>query len=192
MRGIFCSLLFLLAGTASARPLPAQSAKPPAHEVDLAVSYNAQRRDLNNGGNFWEQGGSAELSANLFHGFGAAAVVSGGRAVNIGGTAVNLTTITTTFGPRYTFSRRRLAIFGEGMVGESNALDTIFPATGGAISSANSFAAQAGGGIDFRVSHRFAVRALQASWLRTQFPNATTNVQNTLQLGAGIVLRLQR
>jgi len=28
---------------------------------------------------------------------------------------------------------------------------------------------------------------IQADWLRTQLPNSTTNVQNDLHLGAGIV-----
>jgi hypothetical protein len=190
MRRTLCSLLLL--GASAAVPVLAQTARPSSREVDVAVSYNAEHRDQNNGGSFWEQGGSAEAAASFFHGFGAAVAVSGGHASNIGGTGVNLTTVTTTAGPRYTFRRSRFAAFAEGTLGASFARDTVFPANGGAVSSANSFAAEAGGGVDVRVSRRFAVRAFQASWLRTQFPNATTNVQNTLQLGAGIVLRLQR
>lgn len=36
-----------------------------------------------------------------------------------------------------------------------------------------------------------ASRLLEASWLRTEFENATTDVQNNLQLGAGIVFRIR-
>jgi hypothetical protein len=60
--------------------------------------------------------------------------------------------------------------------------------TTGALDEWNSFALQVGGGVDMRIAHRFAVRAIQADWIRTQFPNGVTNVQNTLRLGAGVVL----
>lgn len=67
---------------------------------------------------------------------------------------------------------------------------TAFPAAGGASSDANTFALLVGGGVDLRLSRRFAVRPIQAEWVRTQFPNATTNVQNSLRLGAGVVFRI--
>jgi hypothetical protein len=46
-----------------------------------------------------------------------------------------------------------------------------------------------GGGMNIALSPRIALRAVQANWLRTQLPNATTNVQNNLDLGAGVVVR---
>jgi hypothetical protein len=52
------------------------------------------------------------------------------------------------------------------------------------------FALQVGGGIDMRIAYHFAMRAIQADWIRIQFPNGATNVQNTLRLGAGVVPRL--
>ena len=36
----------------------------------------------------------------------------------------------------------------------------------------------------------FAMRAIRADWIRIQFPNGATNIQNTLRLGAGVVPRL--
>jgi hypothetical protein len=53
----------------------------------------------------------------------------------------------------------------------------------------DTFALQVGGGVDLRLSPHFAIRPLQADWLRTQFPNGATNVQNDLRLGAEIVFR---
>jgi hypothetical protein len=44
--------------------------------------------------------------------------------------------------------------------------------------------------MDIRLSKHLAVRALEAGWLRTQFPNAGSNVQNNLTLGGGVVFRL--
>jgi hypothetical protein len=41
--------------------------------------------------------------------------------------------------------------------------------------------------MNIALSPQPALRAFQANWLRTQLPNATTNVQNTLDLGAGVV-----
>jgi hypothetical protein len=48
-----------------------------------------------------------------------------------------------------------------------------------------------GRGTNVALSRHLAVRALDAAWLRTQLPNATTNAQNNVRLGAGAVLRQQ-
>jgi hypothetical protein len=37
------------------------------------------------------------------------------------------------------------------------------------------------------LTRHVSLRVIQANWLRTQMPNATTNVQNNLLLGAGVV-----
>ena len=161
-------------------------------EVDLAVTYATEHSNLTSGNNFWRQGGGAELSAEVFHGFGIAANVAGTHIKDINSSNVPLTTITATFGPRYTWSRRKLAVFGQGLIGESRGIDGVFPSPTGALSEWNSFALQVGGGVDLRVSRHFAIRPIQAEWIRTQFPNGDTNVQNSVRLAAGVVLRLGR
>jgi hypothetical protein len=40
------------------------------------------------------------------------------------------------------------------------------------------------------IAYHFAMRAIQVDWIRIQFPNGATNIQNTLRLGTGVVLRL--
>jgi len=189
MRTVLCSILFLgiMAPTTATF---AQSGKP-AHELDLAFTYNPQYRDETNGNSFWSRrGGGGELSADLYRGFGDVAAVSINYTPNINGSGVNLTTYTPTFGPRYTWSHRKVAIFGEGLVGVS-AGTGVFPSSGGALTHAHTFAAQVGGGLDLRLSKGIAIRPIEASWLRTGFPNGTTNVQNSLQLGVGVVFRLR-
>jgi hypothetical protein len=173
-----------------------QTAATPFHtshqEVDLALTYAALHSNLTTGTNFWQQGGTVELSAEVYRGLGVVANIAGGRASNINNTGVNLTTVTTTFGPRYTWSprHRKLALFGQGLFGEAHGLDSIFPSiTGATTTDFNAFALQTGGGFDLRLWHHFAVRPIEADWLRTQFPNGTTNVQNNLRLEGGIVLR---
>ena len=62
---------------------------------------------------------------------------------------------------------------------------------GAASSSANSLALQIGGGMDLAIKHRFLLRVFEADWLRTALPNADTNVQNSIRLGAGAVVRFR-
>ena len=48
-----------------------------------------------------------------------------------------------------------------------------------------------GSGLDVNLSPHIALRAIQANWLRTQMPNSTNNLQNSLQLGSGLVFRFR-
>jgi len=195
MRTLLHTILLMGAMVAGGSVTEAQTATPQTgHEVDLAVTYTAERSNLVATPTFWRQGAALDLSAELYHGFGIGLNINGSRISNINGTGINLTSITTTFGPRYQWSPKsgKYALFGEGLIGESHGYDSVFPSPNGAMKDYNTFALQVGGGIDLRVGRRLAVRPLQADWIRTEFPNGTTNVQNSLRLGAGLVLRLQR
>jgi hypothetical protein len=171
-----------------------QQSVQPAGRLDFAVTYNAAYAGLAPGNQqFWLNGGSAELAGQLYRGLGVVANVTGLHAANTGA-GVPLNLLTTTFGPRYTWtpvhrsaSARTVSIFGEGLVGEAHGFDSLFPGLSGANTSALSLAVQVGGGIDIGLSKHLSLRAVQASWLRTQLPNTTTNVQNNLLLGAGVV-----
>ena len=184
--------LFLLGVAVPTANLYAQSSRANSSEVDVAVTYNAMRSSLIAGGSFWQQGGGVDLSATFYHGFGAVANNAGARGSNITRTGVNLTMVTELFGPRYTWTTKsgRVAIFGQELIGEANGLDSVFTSPQGALSSSNSLALLSGGGMDIRLSKHLAVRALEAGWLRTQLPNAGSNVQNILTLGGGAVFRL--
>jgi hypothetical protein len=98
-----------------------------------------------------------------------------------------------TFGPRYLWSpaHHRCSFFGHALVGEANGFDSVFPGVGSATSSANSLALQVGGGLDLAIKHRLLLRAFEADWLRTELPNADTNVQNNIRLAAGVVVRFR-
>jgi hypothetical protein len=165
-------------------------------EVDLAVTYTAQYSNLVSDPTFWHQGGSIELSTQTYRGFGIAANIAGTQIGNAANSGVGLSMVTATFGPRYTWYRpiggarkKSLAIFGQGLIGEAHGFNSYFPTVSGSLTDYNSFALQVGGGVDIGLSRHFAVRAVQADWIRTQFPNSTTNIQNTFRIGAGVVLR---
>jgi hypothetical protein len=179
-------------------PLSAQSLSKEL-PVDVAVTYAALRTNHVTAATFWMQGGAVELQARFYHGLGMAARVEGEHAGPNTTTAVPLNLVTAVFGPRYAAATRsgRYSFFGEALVGESNGFRSLFSKGSGPVglvnagttSSSNTLAVETGGGFDIRLSRRVALRAIQASYLRTQFPNSTTNVQNNVSLGAGLVLR---
>jgi hypothetical protein len=178
--------------------LQAQNAPKPA-PIDIAITYDALRINTTGTRSLWMQGGAIELQAPMYHGLGVAARVEGlhAGASSVGSEPLSLVTVL--FGPRYTmaFHRDRYQVFGEALAGESNGFDSLFTigsgpigsATAGTTSSANALAVEAGGGLDVRLTQRFAVRAIQINYLYSQFPNASANVQNSFSIGAGVVWR---
>jgi hypothetical protein len=194
---LLAASLLTPAGLAAQQLYPARTSDH--HEVDAAVTYTQQYSNLVSTPTFWHSGGSAELSAQLRHGFGLAANVAGTQTNNAASSGVGLSLITATFGPRYTYyhplgaqRKRSLAVFGQGLLGQAWGFDSYFPTASGVIRSDNSLALQVGGGVDLGLTRHFGVCVFQADWVRTQLPNGTTDVQNTLRLGAGIVFRLPR
>jgi hypothetical protein len=121
--------------------------------------------------------------------WGIAGNVSRQSSDNLAGSGVNLSQITFGVGPRYTLQKTHWMLFGDALAGKAYATENAFPSAPGVQSSSNSLAIQAGGGADYLLTSHFSVRAIEAHWLRTSLPNGTTNVQNSVQLGAGIVYR---
>ena len=197
--GILSMTMMLAAGAASAQAVPAGQWSA---RLDFAVTYDGLHTNHITAQNFWMQGGAVELGVQFYRGLGVAARVEGQHAGANSANGEPLSQVTTVFGPRCTWETRshRYAIFGEGLAGISNGFHSLFSEGSGPVgspnagtaSSANALAVDVGGGLDMRLNHRFAVRAVRASYLYTQFPNATTNVQNSLSLSTGLVVRLDR
>ncbi len=173
-----------------------EAQQQPVGEIDLAVTYTANRANLTTNPSFWMQGGGAELAGQLWHGLAGVANITG---LHTGGgtSGVPLSIVTDTFGPRYTWSiptkmRREVSVFGQGLIGEAHGFYSTFPGRPGASTNALSFALQLGGGVDIGLSHHFALRAVEGDWLRTQLPNSTTNVQNDFRIASGIVFHTTR
>lgn len=161
--------------------------------LDLAVTYNPTLANVTTPQGFGMQGGSVQVQARVWRRIGIVADVAELHNGNVNGSGVALDLLTTTFGPRYTWSpaHHRVVLFGQALVGEAFGLNGLFPSPTGVNSTGRSMALQIGGGITLPLTSHFAVRALDADWLRTQLPNATTNVQNNLRLGAGLVYRFR-
>lgn len=162
--------------------------------TDVGVSYIAER-SLRAGStqNFWMTGGSAEAATSMWRGIGPAVNVTGATTGSIGSSNVPLSLVTFTAGPRVRFrDDGRWSPYGEALFGVAHGFNSIFPNPGSSLNHANSFAMQAGGGVDVRFPGRLFVRAVDVSYVRTQLPNGTNGVQNTLRIGAGIGLTLGR
>jgi hypothetical protein len=154
--------------------------------LDVVFTYNPMLANVTTSNQFWLQGGSAQVHDQFWHGFGIAGDVIGLHTGNMNNTGAGLDLMAYTAGPRYTFGSGRMSFFGEALAGEAHGSNSIFP-TGNVInSSGNSLALQVGGGMNLPISRHLTVRAFEADWLRTQLPNATTNVQNNVRLGAGV------
>ncbi len=165
------------------------SAKQTKGSLEVALVYNPLMSNVVGSSSFWMQGGSVQVHGQFWRGLGVVADVSGLHTANASASpGVGLDLVTATFGPRYTWSLRgRYAVFGQVLAGEAYGLHSVFPAAGGANDSADSLALYVGGGVNLHLKDGFALRAIEANWLRTQMPNATTNVQNNLRLGAGLI-----
>lgn len=172
---------------------PSQGHHWTGQEVDFAFTYVPMRSNQTSTAEFWSQGAGFELSSDFYRGFGLAIDINGSHVNNINGTGVNLNTVNSVFGPRYAWAphSHRYSAFGQALVGESHGFDSVFTNPAGAQTSASSLALEVGGGFDLNVGRHLAVRPVQANWLRTQFDNGNTDVQNNLRLGAGVVLRLR-
>ena len=175
-------------------PLAAQAQTPPLNPPptpELAVTYTWLHTNAPPGGCgcFSLNGGNASF-ALPFRGsrLSIVAEFTDGYASNVLNTTKSLNLTTYTAGLRYSplaGHRSRLQPFAEVLLGAAHLNGSL--ATGSTANSTAAFAGSAGGGLDLRINHRFALRLLQAQYLATTFDNFSNNHQNNVQLGAGVV-----
>ena len=156
---------------------------------ELALTYDWMHANAPVGGCgcFALNGGGASLAWPLSPRIALAAEVGATRA-----SSQDLTLATYMAGPRLRLlapereSRSRVAPFAQLLVGGSHASGTL---AGTAGQSSNAFAFRAGGGLDVPITGILTLRAFQADYLFTRFPNQVNDRQNIVQLGAGLVFR---
>ena len=154
----------------------------------------------------WMDGGSASLAFNvnrylgLVGDFGAYTNsemrFTGGYTATADVNNANIAALTYLFGPRLSLRKHdRVTPFAQVLFGGMHAnqvtlANCTFSCT--FLPSQNSFALTAGGGLDIRVHHHFAIRIIQAEYLMTRFTSYTTGIagtQNDMRLSSGIVFR---
>jgi outer membrane immunogenic protein len=168
-----------------------EKTSPPPLEVTLG--YNAVRGSGSTGACacFWMQGGKAEFSAAFTRSFSVVGELVVEHVDNINSANEGLGLVSYLFGPRYSYRKyRRFTPFGQVLIGGVHGFDAYFPNQYGSTTVPNAFAMAAGGGLNIAVSHHLAIRPVQADYFRTQLPNDETNRENSLRLGAGIVIMI--
>jgi outer membrane protein OmpA-like peptidoglycan-associated protein len=157
---------------------------------DLAAGYNLVNANAPPGdcGCFTMNGGFAGGQLNFNRWMGVAGEYSAGHASHISSLGQNLMLTTFMGGPRVSWPRYRAVPFGEFFVGGAHGGGSYFPSSTSSTTSATSFAYAGGGGLDFNLNDRFAIRAFDAKFLHTAFPNGVNGSQRQLQIGAGIVM----
>ena len=185
--------LALLTGSAAAQQKimgpPAPADVTPKLDLSLGFSHMQANAPPGVSNDFGLNGGNVSVAYHFDRFLAAAAEVTGGHANNISSLGQGLTLFTFTAGPRVTYYGHRVTPFGQALFGLARASDSYFPLGAGYTTGDNGFAYSAGGGIDINLTHRFAIRAVEAQFLHTPFRNGSSNVQRHLLIGAGVVIK---
>jgi hypothetical protein len=191
MRSIISLLVLLL----PAAVIAAQSAAPaPAPKLEVALAYdwvhtNAPPADC---GCFHLNGGSVAFAYRLTPKWAGVAEAGAVANTNVNATHHDLGLVDFLAGGRFTYANHsRFQPFGQILVGDAHAAGGLSPSQIG-VGSSDAFALATGGGLDIDLTPRLAIRAAQADYYLTLLPNRTTNTQNNLRIGAGIVFRFGR
>jgi outer membrane immunogenic protein len=185
------AVLIGFAHQVTAQTAPAKSL--PAAPLEVTLAYSADRTNgvVGGCGCFWMGGGKAEASTYWGRGLSVVAELAGEHKNNINSAGEGLSLVSYLFGPRYTLvTRSRFAPFAQLLAGGVHGFDGVFPGSGLYISNPDAFAFAVGGGFNFRLSRRFALRAVQADYFQTRLPNATDNQQNHFRISGGVVFRI--
>lgn len=112
---------------------------------------------------------------------------AGYRNSDIVGISLRGTQSTYLVGPRLVYSLGRITPFAQGLFGVAHANAGMF----GTSSKQTKFAYAIGGGFDYRLTKRFALRPLQVEYLRTNFYELQNSqlTQKDLRASTGIVVR---
>jgi outer membrane immunogenic protein len=165
-----------------------QALKP--SEVGVSYLYTHTNAPPGGCGCFAMNGAGAWVAFHVTDHLAIVGEVSGQNASNVLGSGTDLTVISYTAGPRYSWRKLRSVVpFGQALFGGAHASGNYYP-TGNGLYGSNSFAITVGGGLDLPVCGRLTVRAIEADYYLTRFANVINDHQNNLRIGAGVIFRL--
>lgn len=178
MKYVFSLLIVLSAATYAL----AQE-KAPKVEVFGGYSYQqleAEDFGINQGLNGWNASANFGLSKN----FGFKADLSGHYAsVKEGTVKADVSDFTFLFGPQYSFrNSSRVTPFAHALFGGSRGKIE----SGSRDVTETGFASAFGGGLDYSITNRVAVRLIQADYVVTKYANDS---QGSVRIGGGLVFR---
>ena len=165
-------------------------AQESAPKVDVFAGYSYLQANPGVTGvdSFHLHGGNASLAYNLTNWLGGVADFGGYTNGNILNTRASGTVSTYLFGPRVSYRHySRVTPFGQVLVGAAHSNARAFATA----NTQNALAMTAGGGVDYKLFDRFAIRPFQAEYLMTRFAEGTlgTRTQNNFRLSTGFLFR---
>jgi peptidoglycan-associated lipoprotein len=185
-------LLLMLVLCGASTLVPAAQAQAEPSQLEAGIDYNFVRANGPPGGCgcFSMNGANARASVRLAGGFSAVGEFGGEFSSDVNGTGEDLTLYSYLFGPRYTVRKwERWQPFAQLLVGGAHASGTFEPSVSGTSGSYNAFAMVAGGGLDINLTKRIGIRAVEADYYLTLFPNGVNGHQNNLRIAAGVYFR---
>lgn len=159
-------------------------------KIDIFAGYSYVRDNPSTAGfnSFSLNGGNGSIAYNATSWLSGVADFGGYHSGNILGSGVDGTLSTYLFGPRVSYRHYdRVTPFAEILFGVAHASATI----GGTAGSSNAFAMTLGGGLDYKLTDRIAIRPVKVDYLITRFNEFATGAQtqNNLRVSTGIVFR---
>jgi opacity protein-like surface antigen len=165
----------------------ADAQESPKYEVGLNYSWlhvNSANYDYQRTGN----GGSGYFEYNLNKTVGLVADFGGYANTRTG---IDEKLLTYMFGPRFNWRHSRLSPYAQFLFGGGYAW------SGPNTTTQNAFATAAGGGLDYNLTNRIAIKPIQVEYVMTQFDSARLggatsgfgNHQNDVRYSAGVVFR---
>jgi opacity protein-like surface antigen len=127
-------------------------------------------------------GGIGSFAYNLNSMFAVEGEFAGYHASNIENSGLSLTNISYMFGPKVYKSIGKITPFGHVLFGGAHAT-----VSGDGSSSSNAFALAVGGGVDYNVSRRFAIRFGELDYVYTRFTSINTGNQSNFRYSGGVV-----
>jgi hypothetical protein len=179
--------------TSGGAPAPAAA----ANQFDVAVNFTYKVAKIaSTTTHFVLPGGSVDAAYNfggMVKGLSLVVDLNGESKSNIE-PGVNLTQFSVLGGARYTFhlaqkNPHAVDLYGQFLGGGVFASNSLFPGLSSSTTSAHSSAIQLGGGANIRLTHRIALRLLEADFISTKLPNSTNQRQYDVRFSNGIVFR---
>jgi hypothetical protein len=178
----------LILACAFARGAMAQQAAVAAPQFEAAGAFSYVRGNADDsGGGFNLDGGSASFAYNYRGRFGLVADAGAYRFTGLGG-GLSSTMYTYMGGARLPLpGRHRIKPFVQILAGGGR----LNASSSGISAGENGFAMAVGGGLDFTIRHRLAIRVIEADYLLTRFahPDGTSASQNNVRISTGLVFR---
>ena len=161
----------------------AQEISTPKYEVGLSYSWLHV-----NSGNFdrqqTENGGSGYFEYNLNKTVGLVADFGGYANTRQG---IDDTSMTYMFGPRFNWRHSRLTPYAQFLFGGAY----VWNSPAGVSTTQNAFATAAGGGLDYKLTRRIALKPIQVEYVMTQIDSTQGlgNHQNDIRYSGGVVFQ---